>query len=99
MKPLNRLSDTVLVDVKCAGGDVATSPQCMDAIAKGKQGLDEHGNPQGDRDAEMFAAYSMGKSCPVLPHRVDRLTKPSFCPAMYTNAVQWFRYKPAERGA
>lgn len=64
---MNLLADAVLVDVKCDGGDVATSPLCMRAIAKGDQGTDEDGNPQGDRDAEMFSVYAMGKSCPVQP--------------------------------
>ncbi|PKY02820.1 hypothetical protein P168DRAFT_283563 [Aspergillus campestris IBT 28561] len=51
-----------LIDVKCDDGDVATSPNCMDAIAKGEQGKDADGNPQGDRDAETFAAYTMGSN-------------------------------------
>jgi hypothetical protein len=33
----------------------------MRGIAKGEQGLDADGNPQGDMDAEMFSVYAMGK--------------------------------------
>jgi hypothetical protein len=87
----------VLVDVKCDDGDVTTSPACMRAVAKGVVDGIPATKFQGDTDAEIFSIYAMGKSRPVLLQKSEPTDKAFFRLAMYTNAVHWFKYKPARR--
>jgi hypothetical protein len=51
------------------------NPGCLFAIAKGTQGMDANGNPQGHKDAEAFAMYAMGKCLDLQKQLMPSLVK------------------------